>query len=87
MPAAISGHELVGQRLVGQMPNEALVEVWVRITKRKRPAREQTVGWCLKHRPVTVTGSPADGVLLRGTVPLEIENGLHCGTKIPCRTT
>jgi hypothetical protein len=29
---SISGHELVGQRLVGQMPSQALVSLWLRIT-------------------------------------------------------
>ena len=30
----IGGHELVGQRLVGTMPSQPLVNLWVRITSR-----------------------------------------------------
>ncbi|MCA9034809.1 MAG: hypothetical protein KDA91_06765 [Planctomycetaceae bacterium] len=30
----LSGHELVGQRLVGQMPSRELVDLWCRVTSR-----------------------------------------------------
>jgi hypothetical protein len=31
---ALSGHELVGQRLVGRMPSQALVNLWLKVTSR-----------------------------------------------------
>jgi hypothetical protein len=34
MPASLPGHELIGQRLVGRMPSEDLVRVWLGITSR-----------------------------------------------------
>jgi hypothetical protein len=31
---SVSGHELVGQRLVGRMPSQAMVNLWLKITSR-----------------------------------------------------
>src|SRR5262245_16736005 len=68
----IAGHELVGHRLVGAMPSQPLVNIWIRVT-----SKIVKYGFAIEYRDLE---PPRTGIFdgLRLTVDPDVDFEMQC---------